>query len=284
LMEPQSERLEPLMARKMWRTLEPYHGLIYFAPEAAAEYEALGIMGRDGYFASRSAAMGAVPAEVVIATFFNFNPDRVRAAIPRAWEAASPEQLIAARRAAADIALRRATSSDLDTPDVIRALELATNATEACTAAGRPLYAAHAGLSWPEPAHVALWHAITLLREFRGDGHLAALVDAGLDGIDALVLHAASGDVPRAALQTSRDWSDEAWAESVGRLEARGLVERDGAFTDVGATLRAHIEDRTDALALAPWETLGQERSDELRALVRPLSKAIVESGTFGFR
>jgi hypothetical protein len=276
--------MEPTMARKMWRTLEPYHGIIYFAPEAASAYEALGIHGFDGYFASRAAAMGAVPAEVVIATFFNFNPERVRAAIPSAWEAASPEQLVAARRDAADLALRRATSSDLDTPDVVRALELATIAAQACTSAGRPLYAAHAGLPWPEPAHVALWHAITLLREFRGDGHLAALVDAGLDGIDALVVHAASGEVPGAVLQASRGWSDEAWQESVGRLAGRGLVHDDGSFTAAGAALRQHIEDRTDAMALAPWAALGEAGCDELRALVRPLSKAIVESGTFGFR
>ena len=76
--------MEPVMARKMWRTLEPYHGLIYFAPEATAAYEALGVEGFRGYFASRAAPMGPVPAEVVIATFFNFNPEVVRDAIPGA--------------------------------------------------------------------------------------------------------------------------------------------------------------------------------------------------------
>jgi hypothetical protein len=276
--------MEPVMARKMWRTLEPYHGLIYFAPEATAAYEALGVTGFDGYFASRAAAMGAVPAEVVIATFFNFNPEIVHHAIPAAWDAATPAQLVDARRSAADVALRRATSSDLDTPDVIRAAELARIAAGACTSAGRPLYAAHAGLDWPEPTHLALWHAITLLREFRGDGHLAALVDAGLDGIDALVVHAASGEVPRAALQTSRGWHDDAWHAAVDRLAGRGLVDGHGAFTDAGAALRQHIEDRTDALAMAPWRALGEDGCDELRGLVRPLSKAIVASGTFGFR
>ena len=89
--------MEPVMARKMWRTLEPYHGLIYFAPEATAAYEALGVMGFDGYFASRAAPMGAVPAEVVVATFFNFNPAIVHHAIPAAWEATTPEALLEAR-------------------------------------------------------------------------------------------------------------------------------------------------------------------------------------------
>ena len=274
------------MARKMWRTLEPYHGLIYFAPEATAAYEALGVHGFDGYFASRAAPMGAVPAEVVIATFFNFNPEIVHQAIPTAWETATPAQLLDARLDAADAALRRAAGDllDHDSDAVGLAAELARTAAEACTMAGRPLYAGHAGLPWPDAPHLALWHAITLLREFRGDGHIACLVDAGLDGLDALIFHAASGEVPRAALQTSRHWDDPAWDASVAELQARGMVDGDGSFTAAGAALRQHIEDRTDALALAPWTALGMEGCDELRSLVRPLSKAIVEGGTFGFQ
>jgi len=276
--------MEAVMARKMWRTLEPYHGLIYFAPEAAAAYEALGITGFDGYFASRAAAMGAVPAEVVIATFFNFNPDVVHHALPEAWATATPAQLTSARQEAAEAALRRAIGDDLDGPGVARAAELARVAAEACTTAGRPLYAGHAALAWPDSPPLALWHAITLLREFRGDGHIACLVEGGLDGIDALVVHAASGEVPRAALQTSRSWGDDAWSASVDRLAARGLVDADGAFTEAGAAFRQGIEDRTDELAVGPWRVLGQDGCDELRSLVRPLSKAIVEGGTFRLR
>jgi GNAT superfamily N-acetyltransferase len=276
--------MEPVMARKMWRTLEPYHGLIYFAPEATAAYEALGVTGRDGYFASRAAPMGAVPAEVVIATFFNFNPDLVRHAIPAAWQAASPPQLLDARVGAADAALRRAVGDAVDSAEVTRAAELAHVAADATTPHGRPLYAGHASLPWPSAPHVALWHAISLLREYRGDGHIAALVDAQLSGLDALIFHAASGDVPRVALQTSRGWPDAAWDAAVARLAERGLVDSDGGFSEAGAALRQHIEDRTDALALAPWEALGEDGCDELRGLVRPLSKAIVEGGTFGIR
>ena len=224
--------MEALIARKMWRTLEPYHGLIYFSPEASAAYEALGVRGRDGYFASRAAPMGAVPAEVVIATFFNFNPAPVHHALPAAWEATTPAALLEARLGAADESLRRATGQALDGADVARAAELARIAAEACTPEGRPIYARHASLPWPEPPPLALWHAISLLREFRGAGHLACLVGAGLDGVEALVVHAASGEVPRAALQTSRAWDDAAWEAAVARLADRGLVSTNGAFTD----------------------------------------------------
>jgi hypothetical protein len=271
-----------VMARKMWRTLEPYHGMIYFAPEATAAYEALGVMGFDGYFASRAAPMGAVPAEVVIATFFNFNPETVRHSIPKAWDTTTPADLLEARLRGADGMLRRTLGDGIDAPEVGRAAELARTAADGCVVAGRPLCAGHAALPWPAAPHLALWHAISLLREFRGDGHVACLVGAGLDGIDALVFHAASGEVPAAVLQGSRRWSDEAWAAAIASLAARGYVQDDGAFTAAGAALRQQIEDRTDELALAPWERLGAEGCDELRALVRPLSKGIVEGGGLG--
>ncbi|MET0902414.1 MAG: hypothetical protein ABWZ52_04170, partial [Acidimicrobiales bacterium] len=251
-------------------------------PEATAAYEALGVTGFDGYFASRAAPMGAVPPEVVVATFFNFNPAIVHHALPAAWRATTPEALIAARFEAAGQALRRATGDLVDGPDVPRAAELARGAAEACTAAGRPLYAGHASLPWPDDPVLSLWHAISLLREFRGDGHIACLVEAGLDGIDALLFHAASGEVPRAALQGSRQWDDAAWDTAAAKLGARGWIQADGAFTEAGAALRQQIEDRTDALALPPWQALGQEGCDELRRLVRPLSKAVVAGGTFG--
>ena len=274
--------MEPVMARKMWRTLEPYHGMIYFAPEATAAYEALGVMGFDGYFASRSAPMGAVPAEVVVATFFNFNPAVVHHAIPSAWQATTPEKLVAARFDAAEQALRRAAGDLLDDPSVARAAALARAAADGCTTSGRPLYAGHAALPWPGDPVLQLWHAITLLREFRGDGHIACLVEAGLDGIDALVFHAASGEVPRSALQGSRQWDDASWDAAVAKLGERGWIQPDGSFTEAGAALRQQIEDRTDALALPAWAVLGEEGCDELRDLVRPLSKAIVAGGTFG--
>ena len=215
--------MDSLLARKMWRTLEPYHGLVYFAPEAAAAYDgARRARARRLLRRPRSAPMGAVPAEVVIATFFNFNPDLVHHAIPAAWEATTPAAAARGPPRRGRRALRRTLGDLLDDPGVARAAELARTATDACTVAGRPLYAGHASLPWPDAPPLALWHAISLLREFRGDGHIACLVEAGLDGIEALVVHAASGEVPGAVLQASRGWGDDAWAAAVAGLAARG--------------------------------------------------------------
>lgn len=273
------------LARKMWRTLEPYHGLIYFTPHAEAAYAELGIEGRDGYFASRSAPLGAVGPEVVIATFFNFFPPLIHHAIPAAWEKASPSEILAARLSAADTALREVLGDAIDGDDVIEAATLAETAARACRPEGRPLYAGHAQLPWPDEPHLALWHAITLLREFRGDGHIAALVTANLGPCEALITHAGANDsgVGYDALQRSRAWPEADWSAAKARLSERGLF--DGArLTVEGNALRAQIEEQTDQAAMGPWETLSAEDATRLRALVRPWSRAISESGVFGLR
>lgn len=273
------------IARKTWRTLEPYHGLVYFAPEPVAAYAAVGVVGRSGYFASRAAPMGAVPTEVVQATFFNFNPALAATAMEGVWSVASPAQVLAARLAGADQALRAALGDEaLEGAEVAEAARLARTAAEACTVDGRPLYAGHASLPWPEPPHLQLWHAISLLREFRGDGHIACLVVEGLRGCEALVVHGASGEVSPSVLRSSRAWPDEEWTAASARLVARGWLDGGGALTEEGRAARQRIEDRTDVLALPPWEALGEEGCERLRVLVRPFSKAIVASGTFGFR
>jgi hypothetical protein len=269
-------------ARKTWRTLEPAHGMIYFVPEAAEEYRRLGITGTAGYFASRAAPMGAVTADVVVSTFFNFNPELVRAAIPAAWERATPAQLIAARFRAVDRSWRRLLGdATVESAEMARAAALARPlALEAALhAEGRPLAAAHAEVPWPAEPHLVLWHAQSVLREFRGDGHVALLVVHGLTGPEALVTHAAAGEVPARVLQATRAWPDETWAAAVDALRGRGWLEPGEAprFTPAGEAGRAEIEDGTDALAAAPYDALGDEECAELRALVRPWSRVFAE-------
>ncbi|MEU5786769.1 hypothetical protein ABZ754_03440 [Micromonospora purpureochromogenes] len=281
--------LDPAVARAAWRRAEPIHAMIYFAPEARERYDALGLDGLAGYFASRSAAFGAVPAEPVIATFFNFKPALVRAALPAAWERADPPAVLRARLDAADAALSRAFSAVEDAAvAVAEAAELARRAAEsACEQLpGRPLFAAHAALPWPEEPHLVLWHAQTLLREFRGDGHVNALVVAGVTGLDALVLHAATGDVPVRFLLRSRGWTGDEWAAAVDGLRSRGLLADgdDLALTDAGRELRQSVEDRTDALAEPAYRVLGEDGCARLAEVARPLSRAVVDAGLLNLK
>jgi hypothetical protein len=273
---------DAVLARKMWRTLEPVHGMVYFAPETRDEYAALGFPShRTGYFATRAAPMGAVCAEVVIATFFNFHPDLVRRHIPAAWAGAPPERIIEARLRLAGAALERLLGGAVAAAEMQEAATLAREAALECRPEGRPLYAGHASLGWPADPHLVLWHAVTLLREYRGDGHIAVLTTEGIGPCEALVLHAATGEVPAGTLRSSRAWSHDEWRTASEGLRDRGWVDASGALTDAGRTHRSAVEIRTDELASAPWTHLGADACHRLRTLVRPMSRAVVESGTF---
>ena len=269
----------PPYARETWRTLEPYHGAVYFSPEAHARYGELGSAGQAAYFASRSAALGPASAELTAATFYNFNPVAVHAALPAAWDAAPPSAFLAARLRGIDATLRRVLGEDITSVRLRRAAELARRGAEAALPHlhGRPLFAAHAALPWPDEPHLVLWHAQTLLREFRGDGHVQALLAAGLNGIEALVTHAATGEIAAETLRTTRSWAPQEWARAADGLRERGWLTNaaDLVLTSEGRERRAAVERVTDRLAAVPYTTLGPDACEELRDLVRPYSLAL---------
>ena len=173
---------------------------------------------------------------MVIATFFNFWPQLVRRSLTGVWDITTPERVLAARLDGADRALRRAFGPEIDAPELSEVAAIARTAALAASEQleGRPLFAGHAALPWPEPPHLVLWHAQSLLREFRGDGHVALLRAEGLSGVEALVVHGATGDVPAAVLQASRAWPQPDWDAAVERLRERGVVDADGQLTAEG--------------------------------------------------
>lgn len=271
-------------AAQCHRVVEPIHAMVYFAPEGQEEYGAIGIEGgRLPYFASRSAPLGAVGPGLVGATFYYFNPEMVAQSIPRAWQIASPETVLEARFTVADRALRRLLGNELASSEATAELAgLLREASEGCSPEGRPLYAAHADLDWPDDTLGVLWHATSLLREFRGDGHIATLVNHGLGGLAALVTHTATrqGFLPDAA-RKRRGWSEEQWATAETELRERGILDDTGALTAEGARERERIEDETNAAAAAPWQRLGAEKANRVHDLGRTLRDAILSGGAF---
>ncbi len=281
--------MDPVVSRTCWSATEPVHAQVYFSPEAQAEYAALGYDLASspglGYFPARAAALGAVQPPVVLAAFFSFSPRAVERGMAGAWTTASPEQVLQARLRAVDAALRRLCGDLLDAPELAEAAALARTAAEGCAPEGRPLAAAHAALPVPEAPHLQLFWAITVLREHRGDGHLAALMTEGISGLEAAVMHVVQGDAwTREPLRRSRGWSTEQWDAASTGLRERGWLDGTGAFTEHGAAVRARVEHLTDVLALAPWERLGEDGCARLCELVRPLSQAVVEAGGIGIR
>jgi hypothetical protein len=274
---------DPALVGRAHRAIDPLHSQLYFAPEHDQRFSAIGLRpGRMSYFAGRSAPMGAVGAGVVTATFYNFSPSLVAHMIPRAWTLASPEQVLAARLDAARASLTRLLCEAAGSDEVAELAGLLREACTVLTPEGRALYAGHADLPWPEEPLLELWHAVTLLREHRGDGHVAALLRAGLTGLEALVTHTATGrGFTEAAAKASRGWREEEWAACCASLAERGLLD-DAGLTAEGEALRARVEAETDAVSAAPWEHLGPERTARATELGKGFARALVANGAFG--
>lgn len=263
----------------MWIRFETYHDVTYFTPESRAATDALGCKGGwMGYFGMRAAPLGAVPPEIVTATFYNFHPDRVARAIPDAWKVASPEEFLRTRLSGVDGALRRMLPPEvLDSSELAEAAVLLRSAAERAPIAGRALAAANAALPWPAEPHLVLWQAATRLRESRGDGHVAALVAAGLDPCETLVLFGADHGLTAEYLQIARGWSVSEWADACRRLEDRGLLTADGALTAEGAAVRGWVEEKTDEGAEIPWQAIGSEATARAAELLTPVALHIAE-------
>ncbi|MFE7135174.1 hypothetical protein ACFVIM_30385 [Streptomyces sp. NPDC057638] len=270
--------------RRCQDPLNTLHATVYFSPDTARELDALGVTGWGAaYFATRAAAMGAVGPGPVTAAFYNFSHDHIARFLPSVWESASPEKVLAARWRAADATLRRLLGEEvLAAAHLTEAATLAARATEGCSRPGRPLYAAHADLPRPDEPHLALWHAATLLREHRGDSHTAALLAVGLDPLEAVVSHTATGRgmSPRWVLST-RGWRREDWDAAAARLRERGLLDPAGALTAQGTAVRAELEALTDRLDSGPYTHLGAAGVERLTALGRELAGRALSAGAF---
>ena len=252
--------------------------MTYFAPESRAALADLGLRGFwMGYFAGRAAPLGPVGPGVVEATFFNFHPAMVRRAIPDAWTFTSPQAVIAARSGAAAAALRR----HLPHADGVAAqlLPLLIKGIASAPAPGRPLFAANRDVAPIEDPVAGVWQAATTLREHRGDGHVAILTEAGLDGCQAHVLYAATEGIDPSVLADNRGWSADDW-ETAGRaLMAQDLLASDGTPTEAGHDLHAAIEHRTDELATPPYPGLDAEDLTQVLRLAARLAGPVAASG-----
>ncbi|MEP6816596.1 MAG: hypothetical protein ABI873_13700 [Marmoricola sp.] len=261
-------------SRRAWSGLEALHVVGYFAEETTAEYVALGLHPRLSYFASRVAAMGAVGPRVSEATFYVFAPWLHQKALPAAWDVTTPERLVQARRNGVAKALERLVGA----PDVSEALELARRVCDGLSAPGRPLYAGHAGLDWPDEDLMALWHAATLIREHRGDGHVAVLLTNGIGPVEATVIDGAwSGKA--GFLYKTRGWSEEELAAAEARLGERGWLDDSGGLTTEGRLARDQVEQHTNEAGMAGWEHLGLDDTRRLAELLAPLRDAVLDSG-----
>jgi hypothetical protein len=273
----------PRTARRMFELLEPICLVTYLADESNQELAALGHPTYwDGYFASRAAPLGRVPAQVVDAAFYSFADGEAARHIPRAWETIPPEASFAAWRRGSAASLRRIVGAEVaDSPGLARAADLITQAATSAPTGGRVMYAGWRTLPVPEDAATRLWHSATMLREHRGDGHVAALLTAGIGGTEAHVLSALDmGIHPAESFGRIHHLPEERLAAVVDGLRERGLIDPDGRFTPAGRETKDRIEALTDELAAPPFDALSPAEFDELLAELEPITATVVAAGS----
>ncbi|WP_197042613.1 SCO6745 family protein [Microbispora rosea] len=259
---------------RMFELVEPI-ATVTFSEAVNEAFLALGMRNYwDGYFAGRAAPLGPAPAEVVHAVFYNFAPGEVARHIPWVWGKTSPEEAIAVRERASAAALRQMMGEHADLPGLVRIADLATRAAVSAPIEGRVLYAGLRALAVPGEPVARLWHAATLLREHRGDGHNAALVAHGIGGTEAHVLLALSLGMKPEEFGRIHHLPTAQLAAVVDGLRSRGLVDAAGGFTDAGRTTKERIEALTDELAAPAYGVLSADELDELIAGLEPIAAA----------
>jgi hypothetical protein len=270
------------VGRRLFPLVEPVAVVTYMAGEPTEAVMALGPLSVwDAYFAGRAAPLGRdVPAEVVHALFYNFADGEVARHIPRVWELITPEAAIAARERGSVATLRRILGDLAETPGVVRAGDLLIRAGTGAPTEGRALHAAVRTLPLPTEPVARLWHGANLLREHRGDGHVAALVTAGIGGTEAHVLHALSEGTPAEQFGRVSHLPRAQLAGVVDGMRARGLVGADGWLTAAGRHTKARVEMHTDELAAPAYAVLHPGELEQLVVDLEPLAAALAATGS----
>ncbi len=270
------------MARRMFELVEPIGVIPYSADEPNEAMFALGFTNYwDTYFAGRAAPLGLAPAEVVDALFYNFAPGEVARHIPKVWRTTTPEAAIAARRLGCANALRRILGDHVETPAFARAADLLLKAATSAPFEGRPMYAALRAISIPGDAVTVLFHAASLLREHRGDGHIAALMIEGVGGLEAHVLLALDMGLPAQKFGRIHHLPAAQLAAVIDGMRGRGLIGDDGELSEVGRGVKQRVESLTDDLAAKPYESLEPDELGELVATLEPLAALLLAAQDF---
>jgi hypothetical protein len=264
-------------ARRLRNLVEPIAAGVYFAPEAQQRYEALGLNYFEGYFCSRGACLGKAPWSVITAAFGAFKPAVVERAVTGGWSKTDPEPMLAARRDGAIDQLNRLVGEP--GPDMKQATEILFSLTDGLDPSGRMLYAGLSVLPVPDDPMGRLWRAADLVREHRGDGHIAAWISR-TDSCEITVLTELTWGLAPGAYVFTRGWNAEEVDAARARLQERGLLDDDGQLTEAGRAFRAEIEHATDLAEREVIDRLG-DRADELFSLIQPIAKTIVEGGGY---
>jgi hypothetical protein len=276
LAEPIAEPdVEPTPARRLRDALEPIATQGWWSRPAGEGLTALGVDFFPGYVWGRAAALGTPTASVVAATFGVFEPRMIAAAYEAGVASATRDDILDARAAGGAASLDAIADPD----ECVAIADPLLRAVDTLDGLGRPLFSALRSLPVPSSPGGRLWRAAELVREHRGDAHLAALVGAGLDAVEANVLTERWLGFALGEYSATRGFGAAALADAVGRLHARGWMEGND-LTDSGRAARAAIEESTDAGQQALVDACGADL-DGIVTMAADISARLIGARAF---
>lgn len=271
------------LVQRLHASTTTFHVLAYFSPKVNEKFKPLGLNGFSTYFVARACPMGQVPPEVIAATFYNFHPATVSNLTTDVWSKVTADNAAALRYEAVGEAINEHASASLSEDELDTAIATAQEVVASLSYAGRTLAASTAAQALPDDKLTKLWQLVTIIREWRGDTHIALLVAAGLDGAECLVVDGArEGGTPLSFLKSTRGWPDDEWDAAQTRIETRGLIDTEAKLTAKGIELRTQIEDDTDAADMAMWAVIGTDRTLALHESLKKIITDLVEAKAYG--
>jgi len=263
----------------MWTRFEPVHAVAYFAPHTREAFERAGVRGFwRTYLAGRAAPLGRTGPGPVHAAFQGFSHEMVARAVPSVWDLIEPEEAWHTRTEACATSVAQSCDG-IGSDELVRAADVLRRVALALDPVGRPFFAAHLDLSWPNDVHAGVWHACTLLREHRGDGYVAACVVHDVTALDLMLIAEHTGTVPAGHAADNRGWPPDAIDAAAESLRSRGLLDGDGTPTTDAIALRALIESTTDRLATRPWDELDTAELDTVAGVLDTVSRNVADRG-----
>lgn len=269
---------DPTPARRLRDAIEPVAMVHVHSEEAREQYAAIGLERWQGYVLGRAGTLGLPPAELVIATFGAFAPDLLRDTYETAHATASVPDVLAAKAAGATRALHRCLGAPgREVEEVVAVLRAGIERAEPL---GKALFAGHLALAWPADAWGRLWHAANLLRELRGDAHVAALVASSIGPLESNLLTEAHVGIDLREYTRTRSWTEAEMDAAVDDLVDRRILTAEGGLTERGRALRDDVEDATETALDPVIEGIGRHL-DLVVERTNAWSRAITEGGAF---
>lgn len=268
-------------ARRLRDAIEPFHGLCYYIEDTKERYLELGLHPWSSYFGQRAAPMGAVSAEVVTATFYGFSPGLVAKSVPSVWDHLSPVDAWRDRVESVSRALNRLLQPAPDPDEMAHGIDVATQMVAGFANPGHPLGSAHAAMELPEDPVPRLWGLVTALREYRGDGHVAALTVRGVGPVESMLTAGSFSNLSLRFHRRARGWNEDEWDAAAQRARAVGWIDAEGSLTQAGIDLRLELEEHTDAATEHAISAVVPAELEFLIDLTARLSSAVIDAGGF---